>query len=417
MPATMILKGNFNREKFTAVFRELILRQVGLRTRFIAVSGEPVQKIEKTVDFEIQFYQVEVKVEEIISNFIRPFDLSRVPLFRVGIVRLEKEKYLLMVDFHHIIGDGVSIGVLIREFTQHYEGKIISRLRIQYKDYASWQQRLAVSGELKRQEEYWLKQLNVNIPPLNLPLDYPRPDMMSFEGRWLDFEISPGTTEKLKKLAERNDATLYMVLLAAYNVLLHKYTGQESILVGSVIAGRSYADLEHIIGVFLNTLAVKNNPYDSLTFVRFLQQVKENALRAYENQDYQFEELVEKLEFKRDYSRNPVFDTMLNFINMDIPGIKLSNLELTPYKMESKAVKLDIKINAWEEHGGLRCTLDYCTKLFKAETMDTFIENLKKILDKIVEDPGIKISDIQLISEEVKREMIDDFTAEIEYEF
>jgi amino acid adenylation domain-containing protein len=432
MPSPMILEGDFKKEKFAAVFRELIRRQEGLRTRFITISGEPVQKIEESHDivFAIEYDGTELKeggraegedqelrARSYINDFVQPFDLSQAPLFRVGVLRLEKERYLFIVDFHHIIGDGVSIGVLIREFTQFYEGNILSPLRIQYRDYAIWQKRLAASGELKRQQEYWVKQLDVDIPPLNLPLDYSRPDMMSFEGRWLEFEISPETATKLKKMAEQVDATLYMVLLAAYNVLLHKYTGQETMVVGSAIAGRSYADLEHIIGVFLNTLAVKNNPSDGLTFIRFLEQVKENALRAYENQDYGFEELVEKLELKRDYSRNPIFDTMLNFINMDIPSIKLSNLELSAYKMESSAVKLDIKINVWEQGEGLRCSLDYATKLFNADTMDTFIDNFLKIIEIIVENPGIKISDIQLISEKAKKEMIDDFTGELQYEF
>jgi amino acid adenylation domain-containing protein len=450
MPSPMILEGDFKKEKFVAVFRELFLRQEGLRTRFIVVSGEPVQRIHDEVSLTIEYHNFategtentkgknyklqntnykqipnsksqitnqEIRIKSYIKDFVRPFNLSQAPLFRLGVLRLEKEKYLFIVDFHHIIGDGVSISVLIREFTQLYEGNILSPLRIQYKDYAVWQKGLAASGELKRQEEYWIKQLDINIPPLNLPLDYSRPEMKSFEGCWLEFEISPKTSGKLKKLAEQADATLYMVLLAAYNVLLHKYTGQETIVVGSAIAGRSYADLEHIIGVFLNTLAVKNNPSDGLTFVRFLEQVKENALHAYENQDYGFEELVEKLELKRDYSRNPIFDTMLNFINMDIPSIKLSELELSAYKMESSAVKLDIKINAWEQDEGLRCSLDYATKLFKADTMDTFIKNFLKIIDIIVEDPGIKISDIQLIPEEVKKELIDDFSEELQYEF
>ena len=450
MPSPMIIEGDFKEEKFAVVFRELILRQEGLRTRFITISGEPVQRIHDEVSFNIEYHNFasegtentigknyklqntnykqipnsksqianqEIRIKSYINDFVRPFDLSQAPLFRLGVLRLENEKYLFIVDFHHIIGDGVSIGVLIREFTQLYEGNILSPLRIQYRDYAVWQKGLAASGELKRQEEYWTKQLDVNIPPLNLPLDYSRPDMMSFEGRWLEFEIPQKTKEKLKKLAEQADATLYMVLLAAYNILLHKYTGQETIVVGSAIAGRSYADLEPIIGVFLNTLAVKNNPSDALTFVRFLEQVKENALRAYENQDYGFEELVEKLELKRDYSRNPIFDTILNFINMDIPSIKLSDLELSAYKMESSAVKLDIKINVWEQDKGLRCSLDYATKLFKADTMDTFIKNFLKIIDVIVEDPGIKISDIQLIPEEVKKELIDDFSEELQYEF
>jgi amino acid adenylation domain-containing protein len=419
MPAPLLVEGDVDGEKFTGVFRQLIRGQEGLRTGFEILDGQPVQRIHDEISFEIEDCSRDVftSPDDIIKNFIRPFDLSRAPLMRVGLARLEKEKYLLVVDFHHIIGDGVSMGVLIREFTRVYGGKEIAPLRIQYRDYAVWQESLAKSGELKRQEEYWLKQLSEDLPPLNLPLDYPRPAMMGFSGRWVDFEISSGLTGKLKKLAEEHGATLYMVLLAAYNVLLHKYTGRETIVVGSVIAGRSYNDLENIIGVFLNTQAMKNNLSDNLTFERFLDQVRENALRAYENQDYQFEELVEKLKLKRDYSRNPLFDTMLNFINMDIPEIKLGGLKLTLYKTESEAVKLDIKINAREEGGMLRCTLDYSGKLFNAETMESFIGDFIRIIDKVGAGPGIKIADIPLLSREAEKEMIADFSEEIRYEF
>jgi len=430
MPTPMIIEGNVDKEKLAAVFRELIRRQEGLRTGFVVVGGEPVQKIEEMVEFEIEYDDVAAKVpagqpkkakdreeKQIIVNFVRPFDLSSAPLFRVGLAKLEEKKYLFMVDFHHIIGDGVSLGVMVREFTQLYEGRDIPPLQVQYHDYAVWQQGMAESGELKRQEEYWLNRLNADIPPLDLPLDYPRPAMASFEGRWVDFEIPAAAAAKLKKLAEHHDATLYMVVLAAYNVLLHKYTGQETIAVGSAIAGRSHPDLENIVGVFLNTLVMKNNPSDGLTFIQFLGEVRENALRAYENQDFQFEELVEKLNLKRDYSRNPIFDTMLNFINMDIPEIKLRDLKLSPYKMEHSAVKFDVKINAWEQDDMVRCTLDYCTKLFKPETMDTFIENFLKIIDQIGGDPGIKIAEISSISKEVEKEMIADFNEELTTEF
>jgi acyl carrier protein len=418
MPAPLMVDGPVDKDKFETVFRQLIRRQEGLRTRFVIREGEAVQEIAapEEVEFAVQ-YETGSEIDHEIDRFVRPFDLAQAPLFRVGLVKLAPEKFLLLVDFHHIIGDGVSMGVLIHEFTRIYGGDKPPPLRIQYRDYALWQQQLVESGELKRQEEYWLNQLDADIPILNLPLDYPRPAMMRFEGRWLDFEISAEVTEKLKKCADRYDATLYMVLLAAYNVLLHKYTGRETIVVGSVTAGRSHPDLENIIGVFLNTLAMKNNPSDSLTFTRFLEQVRENALRAYENQDYQFEELVEKLNLKRDYSRSPVFDTMLNFINMEIPAIKLGDLKITPYKMESEAVKFDIKINAREQDGLLRCTLDYSNKLFKPDTMETFIDNYIKIAEKIAEDPGIKISDIRLMSEKEERKMVEEFSKELEYDF
>jgi amino acid adenylation domain-containing protein len=422
MPAALIIEGNLDKDKLEAVFRELILRQEGLRTRFVVAGGEPVQKVESAgrAAFVTEYKQKTgdmVKVEDEIRRFVRPFDLSQAPLLRVGLVKLDKEKYLLMVDIHHIIGDGVSLGIMVREFTTLYEGEDIPPLPIQYRDYALWQQNLVQMGELKKQEAYWLEQLEGNIPVLNLPLDYPRPAMMSFVGEWIEFEIPAETTAELKKLAKQNDVTLYMVMLAAYNVLLQYYTGSETIVVGSAIAGRSHSDLDNIIGVFLNTLVLKNTLRGSQAFVAFLHQVGKNTLRAYDNQEYQFEELVEKLDLKRDYSRNPIFDTMFNFHNMEIPEVNLHDLKLTPYRPGSTAVKFDIKLMAREWEDRLRCTLDYSTKLFKAETMETFIENFMRIIDDIVRDPTVKISGIRLMSEVEKKEMIEDFTEDLRYEF
>ncbi|NIM13670.1 MAG: AMP-binding protein [Candidatus Aminicenantes bacterium] len=424
MPSVMKVDGHLEPERFEGAFKKLMERQESLRTQFVTVAGEPVQKIVsmEELDFKIAYkdYQDQPAgtIDRLVKEFVRPFDLGQAPLLRIQIIKTAEIKYFLMMDIHHIIGDGVSVVILINEFTRLYNGDVLPPLRIQYKDYAVWQQKWVESGELKQQEAYWLEHLDGDITPLNLPLDYPRPGMMSFEGRWLNFEIGAELTEKLKKLAEQHDATLYMVLLAAYVVLLHKHTGQETIIVGSAAAGRSHADLENIIGVFLNNLVMKNNLASHITFIQLLQEVRENALRAYENQDYQFEELVEKLNLKRDYSRHPVFDTMLNYQSLDIAReIKLGGLTLSPYKMENTAVKFDLKINATEIHGELHCTLDYSTRLFNPETMESFIENFIDILHKTVEEPGIKISDIQLISEAEKNEMIKDFTAEIEYEF
>jgi amino acid adenylation domain-containing protein len=420
MPAALIIEGNLDKEKLEAVFQKLILRQESLRTRFVGVGGEAVQTVEPVdrAAFAIEYKKkTGDQVEDEIRGFVRPFDLSQAPLLRVGLVKLDKEKYLLMVDIHHIIGDGVSLGILVREFTQLYEGDAPPPMPIQYKDYAIWQKGLVQAGELEKQEAYWLDQLEGNIPVLNLPLDYPRPAMMSFEGKWIAFEIPGETTGKLRELAAQNDVTLYMVLLAVYNVLLHKYTGSETIVVGSAIAGRAYPDLDTIIGVFLNTLVLKNTPSGGQAFVEFLQQVGENTLRAFDNQEYQFEELVEKLDPKRDFSRNPIFDTMFNFHNMEIPEITIHDLKLTPCKVESTAVKFDIKLMAREYENRLRCTLDYGTRLFKEGTMERFIENYLKIIDKIIEDPAVKISGIQLMSEVKKKEIIEDFTQDIQHDF
>ncbi|MCP4157769.1 MAG: non-ribosomal peptide synthetase, partial [bacterium] len=429
MPAVMLIEGAVDRDKLEKVIATLLKRQESLRIRFVTVDGETVQKLDtmENLSFNLQYEELEnVDTAEILegggylsvlNRFTRPFELSKAPLFRVKLVKMEAEKHLLLVDLHHIIGDGMSTGVLIRDFTDLYGGEQLEPLNIQYKDYAIWQQELIQSGELARQEEYWLNRFGGDIVVLNLPLDFPRPARQSFEGRWLDFEIPAESSQTLKTLAKEQEVTLYMVMLAALNVLLHKLTGMETIVVGSAVAGRSHPGLENIIGVFLNTLAMKNTVSAGITFADLLGQVGENALQAYDNQDYGFDDLVEKLELKRDYSRNPLFDVMFNFQNMDFPEIAAGNLTFSSLPREGNAVKLDLKLMAQEIDNRICCSVDYPTKLFKEETMKTFTENYLKIINIIIENPTIKISKIQLLSKQAKQELVTDFSEDLEMDF
>jgi len=417
MPAALLVEGELDAALLESVFQKIAFRQEGLRTRFVVVDGEPVQEIVDVVlkvsliDASAYSEFREEPAAKFLTDFVRPFDLDQAPLLRVGLVKLAPDKHLLMVDMHHIIGDGVSLGILVREFTHLYHGNESAPLRIQYKDYACGQ------DAMQRQETYWLRQLEGEVPVLNLPLDFPRPAMMSFEGRRLDFEITAEPYAKLKELAGNYEVTLYMVLLAVYNVVLNKYTGNHTILVGSAVAGRIHPDLADIIGVFLNTLVMKNTIKENQDFADFLKSVGQTALDAYDHQEYPLETLVEKLAFKRDYSRNPLFDTVFNFNNTEIPDVTLRNLRMTPCPLESNAVKFDLKINAEEKADGLRFNLDYCTKLFKQETMESFIENFKQVVNKVTENPTVKISQISLLSETTSNEIIDDFSEDLHYDF
>ncbi|MCK4259967.1 MAG: amino acid adenylation domain-containing protein, partial [Halanaerobiales bacterium] len=267
-------------------------------------------------------------------------------------------------------------------------------------------------------EEYWLDTFSGEIPVLNMPTDYPRPLEVNYAGEEIDFAIDKDVSDKLKDLAKKNGATLYMTLLAAYNVLLCKYTNQEDIIVGSPIAGRPHADLEKIIGMFVNTLALRNYPMFEKTFIDFLIEVKENTFLAFENQDYQFEMLIEKLELERDLSRNPLFDTMFVFQNIEIAEYTINDFRFVPYKFESKVAKFDLTLQASDSLNGINFSLGYSTKLFKRETIDRFKRHFINILEEIVEKPEIKISEIQFIAEEEKQQLLYDFNAtEIDYQF
>ncbi|MCP5054682.1 MAG: AMP-binding protein, partial [bacterium] len=283
-------------EKLEEATVKLINRHESLRTSFHMIDNQPVQKVHEHVEFEIEFFGRGLPLRD----FVRPFDLSVAPLLRVGLERTRENQYTLLVDMHHIISDGVSHQVLIEDFTALYTGESLLPLRLQYKDYSRWQAAWKGTEMLQKQETFWLRQFEQEIPVPDLPTDYPRPAIQSFEGGISRFEISPGNTRALKEIAVKEGASLYMILLALINILLSKLSNQEEIVIGTAIAGRKHADLEKIIGMFVNTLALLNSPNGGKTFLQFLNELKDRTLEAFENQEYQFEDLVDRVAVNRD---------------------------------------------------------------------------------------------------------------------
>ena len=425
----VVIEGNLEKEKLETVFRHMIQRHECLRTSFILVETEPVQRVHPPADmaFTIEYYDLAAEeVEKTIQDFIRPFDLSRAPLLRVGMIELQhtpttprghssqegkERQYILVVDKHHIISDGSSSLVFIKEIAALYSGENLPLLRVQYKDYARWLNRPHHNTLLEKQENYWLQQFQDEIPVLNLPLDYPRPVVQNFEGTTLRSGISKEETNALKNLATTRGTTLYAVLLAAFNVLLAKISSQEDIVIGTPTAGRRHADLESIIGMFVNTLALRNYPGGELRFVDFLHHIKENTLKAFENQDYPFEELVEQLPVKRVVSRNPLFDVVFVMQNFAASKPKKTEpqVKLKPYQFETKIAKFDLTLQAVETKEKLLFILEYCTKLFKTETIKRFIDYFKKILKAIIENPEQKIAKIEILPTEEKNRLLFEF--------
>jgi hypothetical protein len=288
-----------------------------------------------------------------------------------GLLEINAQEHIFLFDMHHIISDGTSMGILVKEFVKLYEGEVLPELGLQYKDYAEWHNELLQTADMKKQEAFWLERLSGELPVLDLPTDYPRPAVQTFEGSRLDFRLPEETLERIKELAASNGGTLYMVLLAVYTHLLSRYSGQEDIIVGTGIAGRPHADLQHVLGMFVNTLAMRNRPQKSKTFRRFLAEVKEHALQAYEHQDYPFEEIIEKLAVERDVSRNPVFDAMMILQNMDLPEIRLPEVTFSPYAHENRTSKFDLSLYVTEEESGvLHLSFEYSTRLFKRCTIE-----------------------------------------------
>jgi amino acid adenylation domain-containing protein len=379
------------------------------------LADKPVQRVHEIneLEFEIEYYNLYKKrkkgreeVESIIKNFIRPFELSQAPLLRVGLIKEEDKKYVLMVDIHHIITDGTSMGILTGEFMDLYIEKELAMLDIRYKDFSEWQNSEPVREALEKQQAYWLKEFDAEIPVLELPTDYARPGEKSFEGRVMGFDVGVEMAAALRELARQEGATLYMILLAVFNILLYKLSGSEDILVGTPSAGRRHADLQPVIGMFVNTLAMRNYPRGDRTFQEFLREVKERTLNAFENQDYQFEDLVERLEIPRDTGRNPIFEVMFAVQNMELATIEIPQLKLLPYTRENHASKFDITMHVNETGQRLLFTLEYCTKLFKAETIERIAAYFRKVASLISNMPVAKISEIDIISEEERNQLL-----------
>ena len=412
MQNVVMLEGDVDRQRFDSAFYQLISRHESLRTSFEIVKEEPVQMISESVDFEIEYFNsAEDEVQSIIKKFKRPFDLKKPPLIRVGVIAIAPQRHVLIADIHHIIADGVSLGTMIKDFMALYNNEKLSGLHLQYKDYAEWQQSREQQEKMNTQKEFWMKEFSESPPVLDLPTDFARPAVKSHEGHIVNFEIGVEETDKLKSIAEAEGATVYMVLLSVYNILLSKLGNQEDIVVGTSTAGRQHADLENIIGMFVNMLTLRNYPKGNLSFREFLSSVKSKTLSCFENQTFQYERLIDELKPERDTSRNPLFDVMFDFQNLEASELKIPGLVLKPYKVEYTISKFDITLTAAEADQRIFLKFEYSTALFEKETIERFITYFRKIVSVVITDSNKKIADIAMLPEEVHHDLVEGFNA------
>lgn len=419
MSFVLQLNGRFDKDKMERAFKALIKRHESFRTSFELVREKPFQMIHQDVPFKIDYidcsgYQDKERIEEIITNFVRPFKLEQAPLLRAGIIKVDDREHVLMIDIHHIISDGTSIITFVKECAALYNGESLPVLNLQYKDYSEWHNSEKEKENINKQAAYWLNEFEGEIPVLNLPTDYERPAVQGFEGNSLGFNIDRDTYEPLKALALEHEATVYMVVLAVFNIMLSKLSGQDQIIVGAPTSGRRHADLQQVMGMFLNTLTIRNHLDGEQTFAEFLKAVKFKTLKAIENQDYQFEDLVENVSVARDVSRNPLFDVMFNLNNIDagtgeLTGIDVPGLTLTPYEREKKESNFDLTLIGTEEANDIRLAFEYSTRLFKKETIERFITYFNRLMADILKNPGKKIKEVSLITPREKDQVLFQF--------
>lgn len=401
------IKGQLDIKRFEDTFKALIIRHEILRTSFELIEHEPIQRIHDTVSFSIR--QVEAgthDIQEVIKAQIQRHDLSTAPLFRVTLIALaavESDAYLFLMDVHHIISDGTSLEILSREFVSLHENFELPPQKIQYKDFTMWQYQQAYTDRMKAQENYWLDIYadTDNIPRLNLPTDFQRPDTLTFAGYTYEFALSPNDSAGLKQIGVQCGATLYMVLLAAFNVLLQKYSAQDDIIVGCAVAGRPHSDFQRIIGMFVNALAIRNHPHEEKTFSQFLDEVKTNSVNAFENQDLQFEDLINKLDIAKDTAQNPLFDTLFVVQNFQKSSPNTGDslkkgVEFSPYFFERGTSNFELVLLANDLDNQVYLSLQYQTALFKSSTIEKMALLFIKIIQQLVVDRDIRIRDIKL---------------------
>jgi acyl carrier protein len=429
IPMMTRLEGTLDIEKLRNAFKKSMGRHESLRTSFQLIDGEPVQRIQlhDRVNFELEYYDCTLEGTEIngqipevdiVGNFVRSFDLNKAPLLRAGLIKTAQQGWILMVDMHHIVTDGFSMGILIKEFIMLYNGSRLPELKLQYRDFSQWQSSEKQQKVIKKQEEYWLKQFSEKVPALNLPQDYEKPAVLRHEGGMVYFELDREKTGGLKTLAHEGDVTLFILLLTLYYVFLSKISGgQEDIVVGTGVMGRTHADLQPIIGMFVNTLALRNFPTGEKSFMIFLKEVKERAVEAFENQDYPFEELVNNIVHSQvqgevqeeNGGKNPLIDTVFLMNNTDVildglpaVDVEMAGVKLAPYQYENRTSQFDLTLNAREGQNTITAAFEYNSTLFKRATVEAFAIYFENIVSSVLNNPYERLKKIDIIPENEK---------------
>ncbi|NOQ27711.1 MAG: amino acid adenylation domain-containing protein, partial [Bacteroidales bacterium] len=419
MPIVMPWNENVDIEHLESIFKKLIIRHESLRTSIVTINNEPVQKIQDQVDFHLDYFETsnQEEAESLIKDYIKPFNLTEAPLLRSCIIKFQENKHIWIVDMHHIISDGTSSSLLIDDFMSFYKGEQLKPLKLQYKDFSEWQNKLITNTEIKTQEKYWTDLLSGDIPMLQLPADHNRPKEFSFEGDIHSFVLENEVALKFRELGTKNSATLFMNMLAAFNVLFYKYTSQTDIIIGSGIAGRPHADLQNIVGMFVNTLAMRNYPEGEKTYTDFLKEVAGSSVMAFENQNVQFEDLVDKLEVERDTSRNPLFDIFMIVQNFGeaqeeqvkeevVRDIKALNETSLDVDYRNTTSKFDMTFYVNEQGENIYINIEYYTRIFKKETIIRLVSCFNNILKEVINNPEIKLKEIELLSKEEKEQLL-----------
>ena len=418
------MRGSLNVAALEKTINEIVRRHESLRTTFRNVEGQPVQVIVEELRLSLQITEVsgssseqrEAELQRLTHEAaVRPFDLSRGPLFRHTLLRLGDEDHVLMIVMHHIVGDGWSGSMIAGELAALYEAFAQGRpsplpdLAIQYADFAVWQRQWMQEEVQEKQVEYWRRQLAGAPPILELATDRPRPAVQNHRGDVRTHLVHRDLVDRLQALSQAEGATLFMTLLAGFQLLLSRYSGQEDIVVGTSVAGRDHAEIEPLIGFFINTLAMRTDLSGDPTFRELLARVKKVALDGYAHQAIPFEKLVEELQPERNLSYNPIFQVLFGLQNMPRHVFQASGLQVERSPVHQGTSILDMSWFAWETDDGLLLRVEYDTDLFEDGTILRALGHYQKLLEGIAAQPASRISELPLLDDEEKRKILVEF--------
>jgi hypothetical protein len=418
VPAAVRLTGELQVEALEQTFTEVVRRHEVLRTRFANVEGRAVQVIAEPGRIELPLMDLSKLAADEREAEVRksakaeaeqPFDLSRGPLLRVKLLRLREQEHVVLLTMHHVVIDGWSMGVLVREIAALYEAFINGRpspleeLPVQYADFAAWQRAYLQGEVLEQQLKYWRRQLAGAPTLLELPTDKPRPAIYSYRGATHKFVLPGGVSTSLQNLSREHGCTLFMTLLTAFKTLLYRYTQQEDILVGAAIANRNRSETEDLIGFFVNTLVLRTDLSGDPSFRQLLQRVKDTTIGAYVHQDMPFEKLVEEIQPERSLSHTPLFQVAFGVHNTPMQTLTLPGLELSQMDFDFDAGRFDLTL--WmENENELSGTWYYNTDLFEAATIKRMQGHFETILENVLQQPDTPVSAIEMLTEAEKRQ-------------
>ncbi|MCY7283313.1 MAG: amino acid adenylation domain-containing protein, partial [Cyanobacteria bacterium CAN_BIN43] len=424
MPGAVRLQGQLDLVVLERALQEIVRRHEFLRTNFISQDGQPIQVIHQSgswqmTSIDLQHLPVSTREEKIQQlaavEAEQPFALDTDPLMRAKLLLVSATERILLLTMHHIISDGWSMGLFVKEIAALYsafvqgESSPLPELTIQYADFAVWQRQWLQGETLDRQLGYWQQQL-ADIPELSqLPTDRPRPSVQTYQGATESFTLGQELTEQLQALSRQTDSTLFMTLLATFATLLYRYSGESDVVIGSPIANRNRSEIESLIGFFVNTLVLRTRLEEHLSFEQLLKQVRATTLKAYEHQDLSFEQIVEALQPQRSMSHSPLFQVMFVLQNTPMGEIKLPGVRLSELNASSTIAKFDLALSMTETHLGLDCEWEYNTDLFDKSTIERMAIHFENLLAAIVENPRQTVSELPLLSETERQQLLFDW--------